>query len=119
MKIEGTYWKLKEDSINQVWSDKKTDYKVDQLKKLNNSLQELATITIDEINYNDSCDCKFYIHPNLGEKGLRCYFPMKNLSEGSHTLHLKRKRFRANRKNGREEEFYDYYLPFYKINKDF
>ncbi len=117
--IDATYWKVKQDSINKIWKDKKTDFKVKQLKQLNSSLLDLATITIDEINYNDSCDCKFYIHPNLGEKGLRCYFPMKNLAEGPHILHLKRKSFKANQNNEMVEEFNDYYLPFYKINKDF
>ena len=33
-----------------------------------------------------------------GEKGLRCYFPMKNLEEGPHLLHLERKKFYGNKK---------------------
>lgn len=116
--IDEAYWKTKEDSLNRYWWDKKQEYKLDKLKKLNNSLLELATIEIDNIPYNDSCECKFYIHPNLGEKGLRCYFPMKNLAEGSHLLYLSRKEFYGNEEHIREA-FYDHHVPFYKINKDF
>jgi len=118
LKIDEDYWKEKIDSVGRYWWDKKQAHKLKQLKKLNNSLLDLATITIDGVNYKDSCDCKFYIHPNLGEKGLRCYFPMKTMEEGPHLLQMKRKVF-ANKREGEVEEHWDYYVPFYKINKDF
>ena len=119
LKVDDLYWKEKEDSIRRVWWAKKMDYNIDRVEKLNSSLLELATIKIDEIDFKDSCDCKMYIHPNMGEKGLRCYFPMKSLEEGPHLLHLKRKYYSEKRNGDLEASYNDYYIPFYKINKDF
>jgi hypothetical protein len=119
LEIDEQFWKEKEDSIKQIWWDKKMNYNIDRVKKLNNSLLELTTIKIDGIDFKDSCDCKMYIHPNMGEKGLRCYFPMKSLKEGAHLLHVNRKFF-SEKKNSEMEEYYrDYYIPFYKIIKDY
>ncbi len=117
LKIDSLYWENKIDSVERIWWEKKEAYKLNKYKKLNNSILELATIKIDDVDFTDSCDCKFYVHPNLGEKGLRCYFPMENLAEGPHTLHLKRKEFYGN--ENKLERYYDFYIPFYKIIKDF
>jgi len=117
LKIDSLYWQQKADSINEFWSEKKATYQLANLKKLNKSILDLATIKIDGVVYNDSCECKFYVHPNLGEKGLRCYFPMKNLVEGPHLLHLKRREFYGNKVL--KDRYEDYHIPFYKIQKDF
>lgn len=116
-KIDSLYWQVKEDSIDQYWSVKRRNYQLQNLNKLNKSLLDLAIIEIDGKVYNDSCECKFYLHPNMGEKGLRCYFSMKSLAEGPHLLYLKRKEFYGNKVL--KERYEDYYVPFYKIKKDF
>ena len=117
LKVDSLFWENKIDSIERIWWEKREAYKLNKLKKLSNSILELATIKIDEVDITDSCDCKFYVHPNLGEKGLRCYFSMKKLAEGPHTLHLNRKEFYGSK--NKKERYYDFYIPFYKINKDF
>jgi len=118
-KIDNLYWAHQQDSIKQYWSAKKETYNYEKVEKLNNSLLDLATIKIDNIDYKDSCDCKLYIHPNLGEKGLRCYFPMKNLAEGPHLIHLRRRGFKHNQQRNITKDVYeDCFIPFYKINKD-
>ncbi|MEM1122726.1 MAG: hypothetical protein AAGJ18_19940, partial [Bacteroidota bacterium] len=115
--FDSLFWQQKEDSIQQIWTKKKKDYQLANLKKLNKSLLDLATITIDGVSFNDSCECKFYVHPNMEEKGLRCYFPLKGLTEGPHMLRLKRKEFYGNK--AQKEHYVDYHVPFYKIQKDF
>lgn len=116
---DDAFWKEKEDSIKRIWWEKKMDYNIDRVQQLNDDLLELATIEIDDIDFKDSCECKMYIHPNMGEKGLRCYFSMKGLAEGPHLLHVNRKFFSKKRNKEIEPYHKDYYIPFYKINKDF
>jgi len=111
--LDMDYWSSKKDSIDAYWQKEQDKFQRNKLQTINKNLLDLAKITIDSIPYNDKCDCKFYIHPNSNEKGLRCYFPMKALAEGPHTLHLERKRH-----YDEEEGFkatHQYYVPFYKI----
>ena len=61
-----------------------------KLDKIQNIFKDINQIYIDDIPYNDQLNCKFYIHPNLGEKGLLCYFPTDSLTLGNHLLTLKR-----------------------------
>lgn len=116
--VDDIYWDAKLDSIRAYWQEKMDAFELNKAQKISKSILDLAEISIDGISYNDSCECKFYIHPNLGEKGLRCYFPMNNLAEGSHLLHLKRTRILGAKEDYRKEKR-DFYIPFYKIQKDF
>jgi hypothetical protein len=112
IQIDSTYWEAQRDSVEAYWEKELTAYQVDKVKRLKNSLLSVATIRMDSIDYTDSCECRFYIHPNIGERGLRCYFPLQSLDMGLHILHL-------------ERQFYDddndvfnttdYYIPFYKV----
>ncbi|MEM6319121.1 MAG: hypothetical protein AAF960_15715 [Bacteroidota bacterium] len=114
--IDEPYWEEKGDSIRAYWWKVKKEYELEKLANLKNGILSLAEIRIDDQVYTDSCECKFYTHPNLGEKGLRCYFPMKNLAEGEHLLHLKRRLFSGRKFD--KEEVADYYVPFYKIDRE-
>jgi len=50
-------------------------------------------ILIDGISYTDSLKCKFYMHPNMSEKGLLCYFPTDSIDKGEHLLTLLNKTY--------------------------
>ncbi|MEM1324436.1 MAG: hypothetical protein AAGI23_00700 [Bacteroidota bacterium] len=115
IELDNRYWKNQRDSVDQYWEAKKGAYRTDKLNRLKATLLSVATITIDDIPYTDSCDCKFYLHPNVGEKGLRCYFPINNLAFGAHQLHLERQFY-----DDESEEFYttDYFVPFYKVENN-
>lgn len=111
LKLDSLYWQNKRDSTDRYWDQRKIKYTKNRLNKITNSLLEVSKLTIDGIPYNDSCTCKFYIHPNIGEKGLRCYFPVESLENGFHTIHLKRKFY-----DEEEDDFRtrNYYVPFLK-----
>lgn len=107
------YWESQKDSIAATWEDKITTYNRNKIQKLNNSMLELARIHIDGVPYNDSCDCKFYIHQNWGERGLKCYFSMEHLSSGKHLLHLERGFYKTRTER---LDTTHHYVPFYKID---
>ena len=86
-------WDLQEEEIMDKWKDSLISFNNNKIQTIKDSLQGLVDIQIDKINYNDSLSCKFYTHPNLGEKGLLCYFPTRHLSDGEHLMELRRRVF--------------------------
>ncbi len=114
--ISDTYWSSKKDSIDQYWDAQIDAFQKNKLRRLNNEIFNLAEVFIDDIPYNEKCDCKFYIHPNIGERGLRCYFPIKELAEGPHLMLVKRKRFHGSENQDVTTD--EYHIPFYKINRN-
>ena len=118
--LDTLFWKNKRDSIKQVWDKKIKKAKGEKVSNIRDAMLELNEITIDDIPYNDSLSCKFYIHPSLGERGLLCFFPTKNLQDGPHLMELERKvftnRIRLNKDNI-EVDTIQRIIPFY-IYKD-
>jgi len=66
--LSDDYWSSKKDSIDKYWDAQIDAFQKNKLLRLNNEILNLAEVFIDDISYNDKCDCKFYIHPNIGEK---------------------------------------------------
>lgn len=112
--LDKVYWRGLSDSINEIWDARLEAFEQEKLQTLNRTLLDFAQVHIDGVPFNDSCSCKFYIHPNAGERGLRCYFPMQSLSEGEHLIHLERKFYEE--EAAEDFEINDYYVPFYKLN---
>ena len=82
------------DSINRIEEKYKT--KIDSFERENvfevkDALKGLFNIQVDSLAFNDKLDCQFYEHPNLGEKGLLCYFSTKELENGKHLLQFYRR----------------------------
>ena len=88
--LDTSYWKNQRDSIEDAWEDKIKKAKIEKIYNIKDAFLELNTVSIDNIPYNDSLSCKFYLHPNLGERGLLCFYPTKNLDEGEHLLKIER-----------------------------
>ena len=119
--LDKTYWKNQKDSIRQVWSNKIKKAKKDKAYNIRDAMLELNEVSIDDIPYNDSLSCKFYIHPNLKERGLLCFFPLKNLKDGEHIMNIERMEYRESRRFRRDTILADtshIAIPFY-IYKDF
>jgi len=93
--LDTAYWKNQRDSIEAAWEVKIEKAKKEKVYNIKDAILELNTVSIDDIPYNDSLSCKFYIHPNLGERGLLCFFSTKSLNDGEHLLKVKRKDFRT------------------------
>ena len=91
--LDTTYWKNQRDSIEAAWEVKIKKSKVEKVYNIKDAILDLNTVTIDDIPYNDSLSCKFYIHPNLGERGLLCFYSTKNLDDGEHILKVNRKSY--------------------------
>ena len=118
--LDTIYWKNQKDSIRQVWKSKIQKAKSEKIYNIRDAMLELNEVTIDNIAYNDSLSCKFYIHPNLGERGLLCFFPLKNIEDGEHIMDIERKVYRESRRSGRDTILFNTshtIIPFY-IYKD-
>lgn len=94
--LDTSYWKGQRDSIEAAWEVKIKKAKEEKVYNIKDAILDLNKVSIDDIPYNDSLSCKFYIHPNLGERGLLCFFSTKSLNDGEHLLKVKRKDFRWN-----------------------
>jgi hypothetical protein len=86
------YMKYKRDSTIMTWDKRIENEKEKTIVQIQTALLDANQILIDGVSYNDSLKCKFYIHPNMNEKGLLCYFPTDSINKGEHllTLHYKR-----------------------------
>jgi len=115
--LDKAYWETKIDSTIAFWKAKKEVANQEKHEYLRQSILELHDIQIDNIPYNDSCDCSFYIHPNLGEKGLLCHFPIKNLKEGKHILKVARDWYSINAEDSLRTT--THHIPFMKIDKEY
>ena len=85
------YMRYERDSMKKVWNKRIEKEKEIKLVRIQSALLDANQIFIDDISYNDSLKCKFYIHPNMNEKGLLCYFPTDSLNIGEHLLTLRSK----------------------------
>ena len=85
------YMRYKKDSTKKVWNRRIEKEKEKKLLQIKSSLLDANQILINGVSYNDSLKCKFYIHPNMNEKGLLCYFPTDSLNKGEHLLTLNSK----------------------------
>jgi len=85
------YMRYERDSMKKVWNKRIEKEKEKKLIQIQSALLDANQIFIDDISYNDSLKCKFYIHPNMNEKGLLCYFPTDSLNIGEHLLTLRSK----------------------------
>ncbi|MEL6942976.1 MAG: hypothetical protein AAFO82_09930, partial [Bacteroidota bacterium] len=65
---------------------------------------------INELSIPDyTIQLDFHVHPNFGEKGFICTFPMQHVQLGRNRLTLKRKFYNGYRKNYFERA---YTIPF-------
>lgn len=105
---------LLEIEIDKKYAVQRIDYRKEKAYQIKNKLLDLIDIRIDGIDMKDSIDCKFYTHPNLGERGLLCSCLVDRLNRGDHELFLHRKSIRIEK-----DELVDTYskyilLPFVK-----
>lgn len=107
------YMKYERDSIKKMWNRRIEKEKERKLLQIQSSLLDANQILIDGISYNDSLKCKYYIHPNMNEKGLLCYFPTDSLNIGEHLLTLNYKLY--DEKAIDSIKIKTIYIPFWKF----
>ena len=101
------------DSIRLDERKKVEIVKEDKLLRIRNALMEINGISIDEKPFNNNLSCKFYVNPNLNEKGLLCDFSVDSLSKGEHLLTLHRTVY--NKLKTDSTEILTLHLPFWVL----
>ncbi len=107
------HWQTRIDSTSTYWDQKISLAREEKLITIKEALLQINEVAIDGQPYNDLLSCKFYVHPNLKEKGLLCYFPIDSLAVGEHILTHNRT-FNINNENNSVTTVLN--LPFWKIN---
>lgn len=105
--------------INAQKDDVIDIYKNNKINNILNSFKKYISINVDHIELRDSLQCYFYEHPNLGEKGILCYFNNSFIPIGIHSLKIKRIRYlKMEAKDSTKIKFdtIKYTLPFIKIH---
>jgi len=110
--LDTLFWQQQRDSIEMSWKVKIDNAKLEKGISLYDAMLEINQVKIDDILYNDSLTCRFYLHPNLGERGLNCYLSTKYLEDGAHLIELERKVFRIRQGDTTEQEL-KYQIPFF------
>lgn len=81
-------------------------------KNIMDSFMDLIDIKIDNINYNDSLECKYGKYPSSGDIGFLCHFNSKSLSVGYHELSFKKRIYLKQKK---KDSVFSVKLPFIKV----
>ncbi len=92
-------------SIRSHYAIERNDYMKDKIKLVKSEFLKLAEITIDQEDVKDDLECKFYIHPNMLEKGILCHYNLDTLAYGEHLIRVM--------KNNRVRR-----IPFRKIKQN-
>ena len=107
------YFKFKRDSTKKFWNERIEIAEEKKVIDIQVALLEANQILIDGVSYNDSLKCKFYIHPNMNEKGLLCYFPTDSIDKGEHLLTLVNKSY--NKDTSDSVKTRTIHIPFWRF----
>ena len=92
-RIPTNKYEASRDSVRKYWAAYRDDYVNGKILAIKNALLDANQIYIDDLPYKDQLTCKLFTHPNLGEKGIQCYFPTDSLPDGEHILRWERKTY--------------------------
>ncbi len=115
IQLDTTYWEKQVDSIRNSWDKVIKKANKQKAYSLLDAVLELNEITIDSTPFNDSMICKFYIHPNVKEPGILCFFPLKSMKEGAHQLHLKRHIYQKS--SDTKANIHSHSIPFFILKE--
>jgi len=96
-RIPTNKYQAQRDSVREYWSKYRDDYVFGKIKAIKDALMDANKIYIDDIPYQDRMTCKLYVHPNLKERGIQCYFPTDSLTDGEHILRWERTNYNPNK----------------------
>lgn len=105
---EDDYDTLK-DEVHEEYVDTRVEYYQDYLNEMINAKKSLIDMSIDSHKMTDSLDCSFFVHPNMGERGILCYFPISSYANGKHEVDI---RIEQVFKNSDETFFIEKKFPF-------
>jgi len=76
--------------IEKKYRELRRDHYKEKIELTVELLRDLNTIKINGKEWNNNLDCSFYIHPNMHERGLLCYFETDSLAVGKNFLEIDR-----------------------------
>ena len=84
--------------INEEYVAKRVKYYGDYLAEILAAKKSRITMKIDGVEITDTLDCSYFIHPNMGEAGILCYFPLSSYENGKHHVNIRIKHAYGNGK---------------------
>jgi len=98
-------WKHLKDSLIEVTGNAEKYLSRQKEERQLTAHVQIFEVYIDSIPYLDSLTCRYFLHPNMGEKGLLCRLPLGSLETGEHILELKRKSHHKTANNPSRDTF--------------
>ena len=88
-------WYQALDEIDSDYTNQKYLYQEERISNIKEGLKNLYSVKLDTVEINDDLECEYYIHPNMKERGLMCYYPIDSLTSGKHMLKIYKEDLRA------------------------
>jgi len=79
---------LRED-INREYVKKRKNYVNNYLADVLAAKKSRIVMKIDSVEITNTLDCSYFIHPNMGEAGMLCYFPLAPYDNGKHHIDIR------------------------------
>lgn len=83
--------KTMRDEVIEKYDIIKANFQKDKLQKIKQKFLSRYEFYLDDDTVTSELDCKFYIHPNMRERGLLCYLNIDTLDYGGHLLNMHKK----------------------------
>lgn len=98
-RYDKTFLESLREEISAEYKKKRKEYYESYLDDMLAAKLSLITMKVDDEDITDSLDCSYFIHPNMGEKGLICYFPLSSYANGKHDIDISLERIYSIRDN--------------------
>lgn len=85
-KLDSKYLESLTEEIHDEFDIKRDEYYERYLDDILDAKKSLITIKVDSTEITDQLDCSFFNHPNMGERGILCYFPISSYENGKHEI---------------------------------
>lgn len=83
-----TYYDGLKSDLRHEYRNLRLDYYKNYLDEMIEAKKSLITMKIDGEEMSDTLDCAFFTHPNMGERGILCYFPISEYTSGKHEVSI-------------------------------
>ena len=75
--------------INKEYVNKRISYYNTYLADILAAKKSRIVMKVDSLEITDNLDCSYFIHPNMGEAGMLCYFPLTPYDTGKHQIDIR------------------------------
>lgn len=82
--------------IYREYANKRIKYYRDYLADVLAAKKSRITMKIDSVAMTADLDCSYFIHPNMGEAGMLCYFPLTPYETGKHLIDIRIQHYYGN-----------------------